>query len=67
MKQTQDIVGEKFVKDDANKLAYSDRAKKNALKQHYQCLLNVELKKKANFMAPIYGWGSTASRLEPLQ
>ena len=55
------------MKDDANKLAYSDRAKKNALKQHYQCLLNVELKKKANFMAPIYGWGSTASRLEPLQ
>ena len=25
------------------------------------------LKKKTNFMAPFYGWGSTASRLEPLQ
>ena len=24
-------------------------------------------KKKNNFMAPFYGWGSTASRLEPLQ
>ena len=23
-------------------------------------------KKKNNFMAPFYGWGSTASRLEPL-
>ena len=23
-------------------------------------------KKKTNFMAPFYGWGSTASRLEPL-
>ena len=22
--------------------------------------------KKKNFMAPFYGWGSTASRLEPL-
>ena len=22
---------------------------------------------KKNFMAPFYGWGSTASRLEPLQ
>ena len=41
-KQNQDIVGEKCVKDDDNKLAYSDTAKKNAWKQHYQCLLNVE-------------------------
>ena len=24
-------------------------------------------KKKTNFMAPFYGWGSTASRLEPLR
>ena len=23
--------------------------------------------KKLNFMAPFYGWGSTASRLEPLR
>ena len=29
-KQNQDIVGEKCVKDDDNKLAYSDTAKKNA-------------------------------------
>ena len=27
---------------------------------------NLKLLKK-NFMAPFYGWGSTASRLEPLQ
>ena len=37
-----DIVGEKCVKDDDNKLAYSDTAKKNAWKQHYQHLLNLE-------------------------
>ena len=24
-------------------------------------------KKQKNFMAPFYGWGSTASRLQPLQ
>ena len=24
-------------------------------------------KKKTNFMAPFYGWGSTASRLQPLR
>ena len=24
-------------------------------------------KQKTNFMAPFYGWGSTASRLEPLR
>ena len=28
--------------------------------------VNYSLKKK-NFMAPFYGWGSTASRLEPLR
>ena len=26
-----------------------------------------KLKKKKNFMAPFYGWGSTASMLEPLR
>ena len=26
-----------------------------------------KIKKKLNFMAPFYGWGSTASRLEPLR
>ena len=25
------------------------------------------IKKNFNFMAPFYGWGSTASRLQPLQ
>ena len=28
---------------------------------------NVISKRKKNFMAPFYGWGSTASRLVPLQ
>ena len=41
-KQNQDIVGQKCVKDDDNKLAYSNTAKKNALHQHYQRLFNVE-------------------------
>ena len=27
----------------------------------------IKKKKKKNFMAPFYGWGSTASRLEPLR
>ena len=27
----------------------------------------IKLKKNTNFMAPFYGWGSTASRLEPLR
>ena len=29
--------------------------------------VNLAIKLKKNFMAPFYGWGSTASRLEPLQ
>ena len=28
---------------------------------------SLTLKKTKNFMAPFYGWGSTASRLEPLR
>ena len=27
----------------------------------------VEVIKKTNFMTPFYGWGSTASRLQPLR
>ena len=30
-------------------------------------LKQTKKKKKKNFMAPFYGWGSTASRLEPLR
>ena len=30
-------------------------------------LVSLKLKKKNNFMASFYGWGSTASKLEPLQ
>ena len=30
-------------------------------------LASLNLKKKLYFMAPFYGWGSTASRLEPLR
>ena len=32
----------------------------------YLCVFKLFLKKR-NFMAPFYGWGSTASRLEPLR
>ena len=35
-------------------------------KDRTRYLVNCIIKKK-NFMAPFYGWGSTASRLEPLQ
>ena len=30
-------------------------------------ILHYMIKKKKNFMAPFYGWGSTASRLRPLR
>ena len=30
-------------------------------------ILNINHENKKNFMAPFYGWSSTASRLEPLQ
>ena len=30
-------------------------------------LLQLKKKKTFNFMAPFYGWGSTASRLQPLR
>ena len=29
--------------------------------------ISLSKEKKTNFMAPFYGWGSTASRLEPLR
>ena len=32
----------------------------------FKCIKK-NFKKKKNFMAPFYGWGSTASRLEPLR
>ena len=54
-KQNQDIVGEECVKDVDNKLVYSDAAKKNVWKQHYQCLLNIE-----------FPWDETSlSQIEP--
>ena len=54
-KQNQNIVGQKCVKDDDNKLAYSNTAKKNAWQQHYQLLFNVE-----------FPWDDTSlSQIEP--
>ena len=41
-KENKDIVGEKCIRDDSGKLAYSDEEKKKAWKQHYERLLNVE-------------------------
>ena len=38
----------------------------NILKYLWKCLNKLFWLKK-NFMAPFYGWGSTASRLEPLR
>ena len=39
----------------------------NALTRKKLTHLIKKKKKKKNFMAPFYGWGSTASRLEPLR
>ena len=41
-------------------------AQKYVLKIENLCTFLLK-KKKKNFMAPFYGWGSTASRLEPLR
>ena len=35
--------------------------------EHYFDPWDKKKKKTKNFMAPFYGWGSTASRLEPLR
>ena len=41
---------------------------RQAVSLAYKCyLVGRLLKKTLNFMAPFYGWGSTASRLEPLR
>ena len=40
--------------------------KENKVFMH-SMLTQTTSKKKTNFMAPFYGWGSTASRLEPLR
>ena len=39
---------------------------KNEIVKHFWEVCH-NLKKKNNFMAPFYGWGSTDSRPEPLQ
>ena len=41
-KENKDIAGEKCIRDDSGKLAYSDDEKIKAWKQHYERLLNVE-------------------------
>ena len=38
----QDVIGDKYVKDDFGNLSIDIDAKKVAWKQHYECLLNVE-------------------------
>ena len=37
------------------------------LSSYFSFIFLANSKKKQNFMAPFYGWGSTASRLEPLR
>ena len=42
----------------------------NTTKSHYNCIflrLCLRFKAEKKFMASFYGWGSTASRLEPLR
>ena len=41
-KENKDIIGEKCIRDNSGKLAYSDDEKIKAWKQHYERLLNVE-------------------------
>ena len=36
-------------------------------KELFQKYFKYQINLKKNFMAPFYGWGSTASRLEPLR
>ena len=40
--ENQDIVGEKYIKDDDSNLAFDDKSKLAAWKYHYEKLLNVE-------------------------
>ena len=40
---------------------------KDHVKSHDLMLLVCQNTFKKNFMAPFYGWGSTVSRLQPLQ
>ena len=59
------------------RLSYEFSVKRKRIMNHLQIslLMLIEFKrinfkkkkKKTNFMAPFYGWGSTASRLEPLR
>ena len=41
-KKNKDIIGEKCIRDNSGKLAYSNEEKKKTWKQHYERLLNVE-------------------------
>ena len=40
--ENQDIVGEKYIKDDDSNLAFDDKSKLAAWKYHYEKLPNVE-------------------------
>ena len=40
---------------------------RNINKDHINLLVTPPDEQKKNFIAPFYGWGSTASRLEPLR
>ena len=42
-KKNKDIIGEKCIRDNSGKLAYSNEEKKKTWKQHYERLPNVEL------------------------
>ena len=64
-KGTKKCVVNKMLRFDDYKKCLFDNGK--VLTQSHNKGLKVKKKKKKNFMAPFYGWGSTASRLEPLR
>ena len=52
--------------ENTKKIQFTMEVAKNVL-EFLDLQLKFHKKKQNNFMAPFYGWGSTASRLEPLQ
>ena len=49
--ENQDIVGEKYIKDDDDNLAFDDKSKLAAWKCHYEKLLNVEFRRDSNALS----------------
>ena len=56
----------KLCSDEHKRSTRNSNCEKNEIVKHFWEVCH-NLKKKKNFMAPFYGWGSTDSRPEPLQ